>query len=427
MQAERGAHWPSIFQFLYSGAGLTLYALAAALAALTAAFSQLNQAPGSLENSSGLSGAAGLVLCAALFVPPLVLSFLRIIGKPLPLAASTGGKAGLPAWLNVGLPAAWLISLLAGWLASQRLHGPSAASSLVMAPLFLLAAGLPVLGLLIYAARGLPGGSLQRRWGLFSTGLLFTPGIIISIQLFLGLLGLVGLGVYAASQPEVLSRMELFATRILTAGEDPQALGRVMQSYLNQPGVLAGLMVFFAVFTPLLEELFKTAGVWLAGPRLRTPAEGFAAGALCGAGFALLESLGATSAGAGGWPWLVLARAGTDILHIFNGALLGWALVGAWRQRRWLRLFLTYLAAVLLHGLWNAASLALGILPMLSLRPGRLPMSLADPAAAGTLLLLLAVFMLALLLYFNRRLRLESNLQGGNHPGTPLPTGDPAA
>jgi hypothetical protein len=43
---------------------------------------------------------------------------------------------------------------------------------------------------------------------------------------------------------------------------------------------------------------------------------------------------------------------------------VGWALVSAWSQRRYLRLLLTYALAVFIHGLWNGMAV-LSIVPSL--------------------------------------------------------------
>ncbi len=106
----------------------------------------------------------------------------------------------------------------------------------------------------------------------------------------------------------------------------------------------------------MIEEALKPIGVWLLFGRRLTPAAGFAAGALSGAGYALIESLALTSSGEA-WSSLVLARTGTSAVHILTAGLTGWALVLAWQKRRFLPLLLAYLCAVMIHGLWNGLTL----------------------------------------------------------------------
>jgi hypothetical protein len=77
---------------------------------------------------------------------------------------------------------------------------------------------------------------------------------------------------------------------------------------------------------------------------------------LSGAGYALFESLMLTSGGEE-WAVVVLARIGTAVIHILTTGLMGLALVLAWRDGKYLRLGLTYLGVVAIHGLWNGLTL----------------------------------------------------------------------
>ena len=71
----------------------------------------------------------------------------------------------------------------------------------------------------------------------------------------------------------------------------------------------------------------------LAGKGL-TDQEGFVAGLLCGAGFALLENLlyFMNVGTAEEWLFMVIGRAGTGVLHMFGSALMGWGLARTWRE-----------------------------------------------------------------------------------------------
>jgi hypothetical protein len=77
---------------------------------------------------------------------------------------------------------------------------------------------------------------------------------------------------------------------------------------------------------------------------------------LSGAGYGLFESLSLANGG-DGWAFLVIARSGTTLLHIFTAGLVGWGLALAFSKGKYLNLALAYLAAVTLHGLWNGLSI----------------------------------------------------------------------
>ena len=131
----------------------------------------------------------------------------------------------------------------------------------------------------------------------------------------------------------------------------------------------------------------------MAGRNL-TPAEGFTAGVLSGAGFALFENLGNASIGGEGWSTLVTVRISTVLLHVLTTGLTGWALASAWREKRYLRLGLAFTVSIALHGMWNGMA-------VLSVAASQLPESLGIPPAfrvvgfvamAGLVMLLLVNF-----------------------------------
>jgi hypothetical protein len=180
------------------------------------------------------------------------------------------------------------------------------------------------------------------------------------------------------------------------------------------------------VIVPLIEEAIKPVGVWLLGVRSLTPAEGFTAGVLSGAGYALFESL-ALSSSAEAWAPMVFARMGAAVIHILNTGMVGWALVLAWREGRYLRLAATYLAAVLIHSLWNTLALAAALSELLKTLGGSADLPLLDLAGrtAPYALVALAVLGFFGLLWLNRRIfknqREEQPSEGAAYPAPTEP------
>ncbi len=162
-----------------------------------------------------------------------------------------------------------------------------------------------------------------------------------------------------------------------------------------------------AVLAPIIEETLKPAAVWLLGKRLHSPAEGFALGALCGAGFALLEG----TIAAGGNPQMlgigIAARATSSLMHITASGLLGWGIASARLEKRYGRLAGIYFLSVSIHGLWNG-SVVLAVFGGLRLSiPGAsadLPGILLVLAGIGILGSMLVTIMI-LLPVINHRLR----------------------
>jgi len=170
----------------------------------------------------------------------------------------------------------------------------------------------------------------------------------------------------------------------------PEELVELLAPLLSTPPIFIGILLLVALIIPMIEEAFKTLGVWLLKGHGISPAEGYVAGMLSGAGFALIEGLlnSATIASSASTDWLgfVVGRLGGTLLHIFNGGLLGWAMARAWQGKKPTRVVGTYFLTVLLHGIWNGFA-------VLELSP--------QVIAAGNLTyILLAVYALILLVAF---------------------------
>jgi RsiW-degrading membrane proteinase PrsW (M82 family) len=285
---------------------------------------------------------AGLAATGVMVLPSAYASLRSMQGKPLPVSYQPLLK------LNP-------ILLLAAWASVLGLGYAAAGSRfawLVIPILHVLAVVIPVLILLQLGLRGLPTGSPQRRWGVFGAGLVLGPLVILIAELAALLAGVVIIVFVVASQPGLIEQLQKMTENLSQFQGDPNAIVDSLLPYLANPTVVILVLVFVALIVPLIEELFKPVGVYLLAGRKITPAAGFAAGALSGAGYAIFESLALNG---GGDDWLVveIARSGTAVIHILTTAMTGWALASAWRDRRFSRLVLTYACVVLVHGMWN--------------------------------------------------------------------------
>jgi hypothetical protein len=162
-------------------------------------------------------------------------------------------------------------------------------------------------------------------------------------------------------------------------------------------------LIYVAILVPAIEELFKPLGVWIFGSKLASPAQGFALGALSGAGYGLIETLN-ISGQSGDWAILLFSRIGTGLLHITTSALMGTAIVLAWRERRYLRLLGTYFLAILLHGSWNALAVFFSISGLSDFFEEPASLTSIHPAISIAMVVL-AFGLFAILVTTNRRLR----------------------
>jgi hypothetical protein len=217
---------------------------------------------------------------------------------------------------------------------------------------------------------------------------------------------------WIALNPELFNTIESLSTRLMYTN-NPEAITRIMAPYIYSPVVIGAGLIFFSAIIPIIEELLKPLGVWLSPNKLMTPRQGFAIGVLGGAAYALVESLGMSPGIPQASNLLSIVRAGTDLVHIVTTGLMGWALVSAWRERKFIQLGITYLLVIVIHGSWNAlalssaAQIAIEYLP----DPSILVQSLPTISAIG--LIVLSIINLSILLIINTRLNSNttSNLE----------------
>jgi len=301
--------------------------------------------------ASSMLDALAMLFCAGLLLPVLVYTIKRLKGQEiLPTAIIRPVKF----WQGSVLVAVWVLVVIIGAvLASLFAYG-----WVVAAPLFLLGVSLPILSLTWIGAGGLPGGSRRRLWSVFGFGMVGgTLAAMLLEYLVIGI-AVVVIGVLAVANPELRTIMDQIKTQVanVNAG-DLQALLTVLAPYITNPLVIVTILVFAAVLAPLIEEAVKPAVIWFLGKRLRSPAEGFVLGALCGAGFAIMEGLMAASSATQMWGFGLAGRAAASLMHITSSGLLGWAIASAQLEKRYGRLALTYLLSVSIHGLWNGSAI----------------------------------------------------------------------
>lgn len=390
-------HWPSVLQLGFSLLGISILWSGAFILVLIGLIQLLLPAEAQGNSTIPLLLGSSGVMIGLLLVPSVVYPVQRLLGhRPSRLVPTSPWLR--PTLLIFALP----LLLLAGWWISQQ----GAALQLILPIFHVPAIGIPILWLSYLAVRDLPLGSPQRAWGLLGSGSVLAPLFILFAEVLVLLAGVITWSIWMSGQPGMLDELSILAERLRQAGNSPQLIAHIISPYLKDPLVIFSAFTFAAVIVPLIEEAIKPLGVWfLAGSRL-TPAEGFTAGILCGAGYALVESLTLSADSGNDWVSLVFARIGTAVVHILTSGLTGWALASAWREKRYFRLGVTYLGAVLLHGLWNGLTMLI-VIADLSLPAAQLGQDLLSQAyqIVPYGLVGLAIAGLATLLWINVRLR----------------------
>ncbi len=418
-QPTRKTDYVTIAQLTVSGLGLVL--------ALLAAFGMAIFGIIELTGNSDLASVTALfstawisLLVAALAVPSLVYSIQSLGGRAPRLPEVHHFR------LANTLILIWPLVLLLG----NIIAGQPRLAWLLLPPLQVLAIGLPVLWLAGIARHGLPWrGNRQRGWGLVNFSILITTPALMVIEILALAILLILFAIWVSTQPALASLLERLAQRLVNAPANPEAILQILGPYLQNPLLIFGGLAVVSWLIPLIEELFKPLAVWALAGRDLSPAEGFAAGALCGASFGLVESLFYLSTPLSqGWAELAIGRSGTVMLHTTTSALVGWALANAWQNERYLRLGLTYLLAVTLHGVWNALSIVTGLGGTLNNPPAALqPLTVLAriaPVSLGVLAFLLFVLLWGSNSYLQRKPGLAPETEPAGQSAEPVGEAD---
>ncbi len=403
----------TLLQFIFSAIAIIGILAGALLFGLTAVLAGISSGAPEIEVLTVLLISAGLVFCGVLVIPSAVYAYRRMSGKP----HKGFIRVNTSLWPLLGILLLPIVILAGDWVSGQ-----AKLAWLLLPPLHILAVGIPIVVVLFLAIRGLPLGSHQRTWGSVASGVVLGPTIVLILET-MGLLFVAGLVVlFIFNKPDLFNQLSAQIQELSLGTGDPEQTLETFLPYLTQPGILLGGIAFISIFVPLVEEAFKPVAVWLLAGSKLTPAAGFAIGAICGAGFALFESLGLSSGGTD-WAYLVSARLGTSVIHITNSALMGWALASTWRKKQYLQLAWVFLAVVAAHGAWNAISLLSASQAVL--QEQGISSWLDNATWLGTLgpwvIGVMALGGLVLLIWFNARLRRQMSLSTPETFGAALP------
>jgi hypothetical protein len=338
-------HLPSLLSSLLFSLGAVLVFSTALLMGLTA-FVSLVQGKDVQIQQTILFVAFGFE--AIILVLAAFFSFQKTLEKP---SADRETSFSLPPWQMILIVIAASLSILVGsWV-----DGIETVNWLVLPILTMPAVVLPLGALLALATRNLPLATRWQSWSILGLGMTLIPFILLILEIVIAIILFFGVIAYIMAQPELAYRLQGISQQILVLGPQSEAAFELLSPLLTKPGVIVTALIYTALFVPAVEELFKPLGVWFLATRLDSPAQGFALGALSGASYALIETIGVS--GQGEWASLLFTRIGTGLLHITTSALMGAAIVLALRQRRYLRLLGTYMLAITLHGLWNTSAI----------------------------------------------------------------------
>jgi hypothetical protein len=354
MNSSLKVHLPSLGMLLLSGGGAIIAVSSAVAMGLAGLLIMVSKDPSGPTTQSFFSLGTTSGLIFLLLLPSTILAGFRLVGASFPIwevkhvyLISTSGLVLVPLAFGVGV-----------FITRYPL-----VAEILLPFVQILVIGLPLVWLLALGTRGFNHGSPQRNWGFFSfCSTLSIPLIMvfeIAMIVILGIFGILGLKLI---YPDLLQQLMNTIGRLTNSNRDTESVFRILRPYLSHPLVLVGGFAMTAGLVPLLEEALKPLALWFFANRRLSARDGFIGGLICGASFALLESLGAmASTSLETWPVIVIGRIGTGILHTTTSGLIGWGLGSAWSDGKYGRLAASYAAAVCFHGLWNIFALMSGM------------------------------------------------------------------
>jgi hypothetical protein len=403
MQTKK-THWPSLLILVVLGLGVmfvALITLGLGISSVIDLFSDNGDPAGEMISAFAFGFETVILLACSWFVLQKTLGHEQ---AELPL------KFPFASWQIIMVIGIVIVSVAVGGVIA---YTEITWLAWIILPILTVLVIVPPIWLLFgIGANGIDLGPRWRIFGMLGLSLTIGPLIMIIVEIIL-LLGVIifGATVVAVRQPLVFQEI-LNLGRIIKLETNEEMILKLLAPYISNPLVIATAIGYIGLMVPMIEELLKPLAVWIFAKKIESPAQGFAMGLLGGASFALIESLNASGDGTVSWPFIVSIRAMTSLLHVTASGLVGWGIVSAFREKRFMRFFAAYFSAVAIHGIWNACAVGAGLATIgESIGKPEWLFNIIPAALCG--MSVLAVGMFSVLIASNRKLR--------NSPSTPLP------
>lgn len=322
-------------------------------------------ASGTLNLFGTLSTTTMLAVFGVLTIPGIVFLIQKLSEKYQPKAVSSNDPFDdLPFTRMFGsniLLAGTVLVLLVTYLVSTRFEFTRWFLPFLQIPAVIV----PVYWLLQFATRKIYPRPAQRHWIIFGLNLTIQPILAVTFEviILIGLIALVLIGMAILNPDMITTTMNAFEQIDELPMMSVEEMDQFISTWLQRPLVLFILQFFVSFLVPLLEEIIKPILVLRWWKRPLTPTDGFWLGLIGGAAFSIYETFGniANMMMVNDWYFLLLARIGTSLLHMGTTALMGWALMATFKDRKWLRVLGIYSACVILHGGWNFFAIIQGL------------------------------------------------------------------
>lgn len=316
-----------------------------------------------------LSSTTMLATFGCLTIPGIVILALRLSPKHQPKALEGQDPYNEMPFSRMLVPNILLtitvLLLVVTYLASSHIDAVRWLLPFLQIPAVLT----PIYWVYQYSTRKVFPRPTQRNWIALGLDLTLQPLLAVIFEIIFMVILTIPIVAWLAFNPDLLDKLMVSLQEIQN---NPmlsiEQIESITAGWLENPWVIFFIQLFVAVLVPLLEELIKPFLVWRWIKRPLTAMDGFLLGLIGGASFTIYENFGnlGSMVVLDDWYTILLARLGTSLLHMGTSALLGWALMKTFSDRKVFRIFGIYTVSVLLHGGWNFFAIIQGFaaLPM---------------------------------------------------------------
>ena len=251
--------------------------------------------------------------------------------------------------------APWLLGFILAVIAGAVVNAlPPLAALTLGAPLYLLAAVLPAIGVVAYAlaetktarqgvaARAAYGGCVATTIAMLME-LVLLVFVVVIVYLVLG------------ATPEGREAIDAVSSALQaqSAPGAPETVDlTVFTDLLRQPAVLLAAFAVLGFLGPLIEESAKVGIVALRVPPLRSRA--WVWGVAAGAGFGTIEAMALGTLALQAWPMSMAMRGGATLMHATTTGLAALAVYALLAERKPARALVGFALAVAAHAAWNS-------------------------------------------------------------------------
>lgn len=308
-------------------------------------FQLITRSDGGAESPT-LSGIFMIAALCLVGVPAAIISLRSIQGREIPRLE--------PPIINLTyIIILFILTLVLGYFTLERSSHYNILSTIV----HISAAAIPATIAILLVIRHNPPISQRRFWGSLFIGTWVIPTSAILIELVLMVVGMATLVFGSLATPEGQLLIDSLSTPEFWTSE---TMLENFGTIFDQPIIIIAIFLFVCFLVPIIEESLKSLAIIPILRRKPSPTESFLSGILGGVGFAFVEALFLTPTGAD-WTQTMFTRSGATMMHTFTAGVTCWGIGQAITYKRWNRFFGAFSVAIIMHGLWNAAAIGIGI------------------------------------------------------------------